>query len=208
MSSGKSEKRVRLTADERRVQIDDAARAIALESGLIALTTRALAARAGIAKGLVAYYEPSMDALRSRTFTEIVVDEREDVRAVIADVAPGAAALTTAIRTLLVSARSDVTQLWMEAWVLGGRSELLAAAARAQMDEWEGFLTGILRALELDREAGELPALSRQIFGMIDGLNAHALVHWHTDENRVATLFRSVEAVLGLPSDSLVRLDR
>lgn len=48
-------KRVRKSPEERRADVHGAARAIALESGLSAVTQRAVAERAGVAPGLVTH---------------------------------------------------------------------------------------------------------------------------------------------------------
>jgi AcrR family transcriptional regulator len=57
----------RRSAAERVAQIADAARAIAIESGLSAVTLRAVASEVGVAPALVAHYAPSMDDLVADT---------------------------------------------------------------------------------------------------------------------------------------------
>ena len=43
-------------------------------------------------------------------------------------------------------------------------------------------------------------AVAWQMLAMIDGLNAHALVHWHAAPERHELTKRSLAALLGLPA--------
>ena len=58
---------------ERSAEIADAARQVALEHGLAAVTLRSIAARVGVAPALVAHYQPNMDALVASTFGTITL---------------------------------------------------------------------------------------------------------------------------------------
>ena len=63
MSTPVRTRAARKSPAERSAEIAEAARLLALEQGLTAVTLRAIAARAGVAPALVAHYQPSMDAL-------------------------------------------------------------------------------------------------------------------------------------------------
>ena len=199
--------RTRRSADERRAQIAGAARAIALERGLSAITLRSVAAEVGVAPALVAHHASGMDDLVARTFSAIVGEELGEVRALAAAEPDPRAALRGVLHTLMDHARAEVTLVWVQAWALGGRSEPLAAAVRTQMDDWELFLAELLAALDdpgREGAAASAPrSLARQILGMIDGVNAHALVRWHEGDDPAALLVRSVEALLRLPEGAL-----
>lgn len=205
MSSPPAARRVRLSSDQRRQQIVDAAQAIARDAGLVAVTMRAVAARIGVAPALVAHYEPSMDELTARTFTAIVDAELVEVRASVAAEPDITAALAALLETLLDTCRSDVTLIWVQAWGLGRGNAPLAAAVRRAMDSWEFFIAATLERTDIGAGTAELRAMARQILGMVDGLNAHALVDWRDDGDRLALLTRSVEAILGMPESSLRR---
>ena len=60
---------------QRSAEIADAARHVALEQGLAAVTLRSIAARASVTPALVAHYQPNMDALVASTFGTIVAAE-------------------------------------------------------------------------------------------------------------------------------------
>jgi AcrR family transcriptional regulator len=192
---------------ERRAEIGRAARSIALDAGLGALTLRAVAARVGVASGLVAHYEPSMEALVARTFSELVHAEFVEVRAAIGDDASATARLTVLVATLLDGTRDDVSSLWADAWSIGRSLPLLAAAAREHMDEWHAFAAGILRDGVARGEfcAPEPDVVALQLFALVDSTAAYALVEYRTGEERTHLVRQSLESSLGLPPGRLAR---
>ena len=197
--------RVRRSGAERRAQIADAAERVAREHGLGAVTLRAVAAEIGVGSALVAHHAPSMDAVVAGAFESIVLGELADLEVLRAAAPDPIAAIGSLLVTLLDGTRSDVTLIWVQAWALGGRNEALAARVRAQTDAWVEFLERIVR----DGVAGgcfrvaDTAAVAAQLLGMIDGLNAHALVSWRDADARIALMSTAVEAMLGLAPGTL-----
>lgn len=199
--------RVRKTPAERRREIADTARAVALESGLEALTLRAVAARMGVASGLVAHYEPSMDELVAATFGDLVSQELAEVVALMEREQTAAGRLAALLDTLLDGSRADLTQVWVQAWGMGARNDTLAARVRAEMDAWQAAL-----ASEIQRgmDAGEFArddarAIAWYLLALIDGLNAHSLVRWNVEPARRALTERAVAGLLGVDAGALRR---
>ncbi|WP_284976996.1 TetR family transcriptional regulator C-terminal domain-containing protein [Arthrobacter sp. efr-133-TYG-104] len=193
---------------ERAQEITDAARAIALEEGLGAITLRGVAARIGVASGLIAHYEPSVEALVARIFGSIVSEEIAEVRSTLEVIAGPGARLGYLVETMLEAKRLDVTAVWVDAWTLGRRSELLAATVRSQMDAWQDVIRVVL---DEGQAAGEFSmpdaqAVAWQILGMVDGLNAQALVRWEGVPDRGTHLARAVEVMVGA-ADGLLAVD-
>ncbi|GAA3634985.1 hypothetical protein GCM10022200_17800 [Microbacterium awajiense] len=191
--------RTRRSPNERRAEIAEAARRVAISEGPAAVTLRAVAAEAGVAPALVAHYTPSMDAVVAEAFTAIVADEMRDIEGIVAGFDDPVARMHLLLATLLDGSRDDVTLVWVQAWGLA-RNEALADQVRAQMDAWIAFLEAEVRrgvacgAFSLDDPG----AVARQMLGMIDGLNAHALVRWGASAERRALMGTAVEAMLGL----------
>jgi AcrR family transcriptional regulator len=190
---------------ERSAEIADAARQVALEHGLAAVTLRSIAARAGVAPALVAHYQPNMDALVATTFATIVAAEIDEVARLL-DERPGPRErLGALLDTLLDGSRDDVTVVWVEAWALGRRNEALAASVRDQMDAWQAVVQGVVEQGVADGgfETDDAAATAWQLLGMIDGLNAQALVRWGDASDRGSLIHRAVEGMLALPRGAL-----
>lgn len=185
---------------ERRAEIAAAARAIALADGLHAVTLRAIAARASVTPALVAHYAPAMEELVATTFAGIVGDELAEVAQLVAAEEAPRDALRALIETLLSGTRDDVTAVWVEAWALGRRSDPLAAAVREQMDAWARLLREVIEVGAADGSfrVEDPSAAAWQLLGMIDGLNAQALVRWGGAAERAELLLRATEAMLGV----------
>ncbi|MFD6054120.1 TetR/AcrR family transcriptional regulator [Agromyces sp. NPDC060279] len=205
MSTPTRQRAPRMSPAERALSIANAARALALEEGLAAVTLRAVAARAGVAPALVAHYVPSMDVLIARTFASVVSAEVAEIEALI-DESPGPREqLGVLVRTILDGSRDDVTLVWVEAWALGRRNETLAAEVRAQMDAWQGVIQDVIEAgvAEGGFETDDPAAVAWQLLGMVDGLNAQALVRWGDTSDRGSLISHAVEGMLGLPRGAL-----
>jgi AcrR family transcriptional regulator len=191
--------------EERRAELGAAARDVALADGLPAVTLRAVAARAGVTPALVAHYHSAMDELVASTFSSIVSAELNQVRGVVDAGGSPTARLSLLLQTLLDGTRDDVTAVWVEGYALGRRNDQLAVAVRDQMDAWQAL---ILEVIADGIAAGEFSAddpaaTAWQLLGMIDGLNAQALVRWGAASDRGPVLTRAVEGMLGLPSGVL-----
>ena len=205
MSSSEHSRGARKSPVERAAEIREAACAIALESGLNALTLRAIAARVGVTPALVAHYEPNMDQLVAATFTAIVASELDEVADGIAAQPSPTDALRALIDTLLEPGRQDTTAVWLDAWSLGRRVEVVGSAVREQMDAWQVFVAGIVQAGIASGEftTEEPDAVAMQLVGMIDGLNAQSLVHHRDAPSRSRLIAGAIEHGLGLPAGTL-----
>jgi AcrR family transcriptional regulator len=205
MSRPARKKAARKSAAERSVEIADAACTVALEHGLHAVTLRSVAAHIDVAPALVAHYEPNMDALVANTFGTIVARELAEVGEFVAERGSPRARLALLLETLLDGTRDDVTLIWVEAWALGRRNEALAERVRAEMDDWRTFLQAIIEAgiAAGEFETDDAASVAWQVLGMIDGLNAHALVRWEHSGDRGSRIGHAVEGMLGLHRGAL-----
>ena len=205
MSSPTRKKAARKSPAERAAEIADAAHELALEQGLSAVTLRAVAARIDVAPALVAHYEPDMQALIASTFASIVAAELAEVDALVAGLPTPRERLAAMLATLLDGSRDDVTVIWVEAWAMGRRNEALAASVRDEMDAWQAMIRGVVEAgvASGDFETDDAAAAAWQLLGMIDGLNAQALVRWGDAADRGSLISHAVEGMLGLERGAL-----
>ena len=194
-----------MTPDQRRAELAAAARGIALEHGLDAVTLRAVASRAGVAPGLVAHYTDGMETLVADAFGDLVSAELAEVTALIRTVDDAATRIGVLLETLLDGSRTDITLVWVQAWGLGARAETVAARVRAEMDDWQRVL-----AAEVERgmaagafAAGDADAIAWHLLAIIDGLNAHSLVRWDGQPDRRGLVQRAVAGLLGVAPERL-----
>lgn len=205
MSSTASRPRTRKAPAERAAEIVAAATALARESGLSALTLRSVADRAGVAPGLVAHYQPSMDDLVARVYTDLVDAEVRDVERVVASADGPAAQLSALIGTLMDGARDDLTVVWVEGWAMARRSDPLADAVRAQMERWQRLVEAIVtdgcRAGVFG--ASEPAEVAWELIGLIDGLNAQSLARGAGTARVAPRMARAAEALVGAAPGSI-----
>ncbi|WP_194410602.1 TetR family transcriptional regulator C-terminal domain-containing protein [Microbacterium cremeum] len=206
MSSTASRPRTRKAPAERAAEIVAAATALARDSGLGALTLRSVADRAGVAPGLVAHYQPSMDELVARVYTDLVDAEVRDVKRVVAAAGDPAAQLGALIGTLTDGARDDLTVVWVEGWAMARRSDPLAAAVRAQMERWQRLVEAIITdGCRAGVFAASEPAeVAWELIGLIDGLNAQSLARGAGAARLAPRMARAAEALVGAAPGTIV----
>lgn len=205
MSSTSTKARTRKSPAQRSAEILAAATALAREQGLSALTLRAVAERAGVASGLIAHYQPSMDDLVARVYSDLVAAEISDVAQLLSTRDRAAERMATLIETLLDGTREDLTVVWVEAWALGRRNAALAEAVRVQMDAWHRMVAAVIDA---GLAAGDFSTSSSsdaawQLLGMIDGLNAQSLARGIEGEGSIPKMARAAEILLGAAPGSI-----
>lgn len=200
-----TKQRTRLTANERAEQIQTAAITIAREDGLGSITLRAVASRANVATGLITHYEPSIDDLIARVFASITSTELAELRSRTDTIDNPVQQMRTLIQALLTEARDDVTLAWVEAYALGRRNDALASAVHEQMQAWMLYVADIVRRgiTSNDFTVTDPTDTAWQLIGMIDGLNAQALLRRTDSELFVAQMARASEALLGAKQGAL-----
>ncbi len=203
-----TQKRVRKSPEERRAEVYGAARAIALESGLAAVTQRAVAERVGVAPALVTHYVTRMELLVAEVFRDIAREELELVRASVEAVGDDPIERVVALlRGLIEDYRRDVALIWVDGWSLSRRNDDLAAVLVEEARAWEGFAAEVFQAGDAAGafHAPDPLALARFVVGATDGLSAQSAVWTGVERETVGYVLEAVAALLRIPAEELAR---
>ncbi|QAV70325.1 TetR family transcriptional regulator [Salinibacterium sp. UTAS2018] len=195
MAAGTTRRR---NATERASEIRDAAQEIALTRGLAAISLRSLAAHCGVSAPLITHYEPSMETLVASTFASIAEKEIAEVARHAHAPADPLDQLRALLEALADPTRDNVGEVWADAWSLGRRNDLLAAAARQSMDSWHALAIGIMRA---GQDAGQFAPVSPErvalvLFALVDATSAYQLVNFRSRDTRDSLVRETLEDML------------
>ena len=204
----------RRTAEERRAEILNAARCIALQDGFQAITLRAVALRLEITDGLVGHYFPVLDSLLAEAFGTLAADELHEVQIHVDECDDPIRAVRRLLELLVINDRSLMNVLWLDAWHAGRRRPALMAEVAQQTSAWLDWVTALIEA---GRDKGvfttERPrTAANRILGIVDGVSVQAAMRGSHGSDEASdvdyeTLKELVvivaERELGLPPGSL-----
>ncbi|MEZ5182219.1 MAG: TetR/AcrR family transcriptional regulator [Acidimicrobiales bacterium] len=168
-----------------------AATAIA-ESGWGNVTTRQVAALAGVNPGLVHYHFGSMDVLRREAALHVLATTVEGPALALLDPGPLAAGVTTSLAKLAeIEPRSEAALVLYEAMLAGTRDPELGALLNTVLEEFKAQL-----ALRIGEAGGRHPVAGAALLAAaLDGLVLHRAVNPDLDPTTVAPC---LVAALGL----------
>lgn len=194
-----------MSPGDRRQSILDAARAVAVQDGLVALTLKSVGARAGVVPSLVAHYFPAMNDLVIETFRSLAGDELATLLRIQAGQSSDLERMRTLVNWLQGPERLEVTAAWLDAILIGRRNGPLAAEIRRQLDDWQAAVTSLIRhgvaSAEFVCERPEIVAA--HLLSLIDGLNTNSLVDYHDSAGLGDYLRELVEGELHLERGAL-----
>ncbi|MGX6448624.1 TetR/AcrR family transcriptional regulator [Patulibacter sp. S7RM1-6] len=194
--------RTRLTHEERRAGILDAAALVIVDRGVHAFRIQDVADAAGVSQPLVSAHFSSRDDLIAAAFLR--ADERalEDVAEELRALAPGRERVQRFVRssTLEEDAHApDGRELWHQLWTQARFSPVVQAVVRDRQAAWIALLTDVLAEA---RDAGDAPAAlvparaAVLLMAVVDGLTAPLRCGILTDDEAVAVLDDAVAATL------------
>jgi len=194
----------RLSPQERRQQMIDAALDQADTVGLDRLTSRDVGAAVGVASGLVHHYFSSMDELIMEAFAQVANAEHDDMRSIVASLPTLPALCALVVRQLNIPTRH--ARIWMSAWVAAPRRPELAEEVDRQMVVGLDLLTGLL-ARGVDEGVFELTdprASAFRILVLLDGVLVQISMRAQKSYGDVTKLvWESVEREVGLAAGTL-----
>jgi AcrR family transcriptional regulator len=180
--------------------IDRAAREVAWESGLSAITLRRVSSRARLDPGTVARYEPSMTALAARVFRRIAAEELELVTRGAGEFASAVDALWFVAEQATADSEGNDDWLWADAWSAGSRNIAVAVVAREINEAWTGLIENLV---EQGIRSGEFAGVdsqfvARTFLALVDGSGVRSVFGGDTANTRTGLVTTFLAGALGV----------
>lgn len=197
----------RMTPEERRQTIVDAALTVALRKGLATTTVRDVAAEMGTSSGLIHHYFESMDDVLAAAFEHAAGG---DLALTVAAMAAVEDPLDKLVAYLVSYTRVDqdwAFQIWLDAWAEASRRPALRRASVRLNVAWQKLLVDAIKSgVELGKMTCDDPeAAAWRILSLQDGLSLQVVAHG-TILDRVTVsewVARTAEIELGLAEGEL-----
>lgn len=169
----------RMSPEQRRQAIIDAALAVALRKGLGATTVRDVATEMGTSSGLIHHYFESMDEVIAAAFEKAAA---ADLAVTVAAMEGSADPIDMLAAYLVSYTRADqdwAFQIWLDAWAEASRRPALQRASVNLNVAWQQLL---VKAIESGIEQGVITcadpeAAAWRILSLQDGLSLQVVVH-------------------------------
>ena len=169
----------RMSPQDRRDAIVDAALTVAVRKGLAAVTVRDVSAEMGSSSGLIHHYFDSMDDVLAAAFERVAGKELAETEAVLAKAGDPIAVLTAFLDSYAPVAEDWSFQLWLDAWAEAARRPALREASSRLNLGWAGLVEKAIRdgvtahVFRCDDPKGA----AWRILSIIDGLALQVVAH-------------------------------
>jgi AcrR family transcriptional regulator len=197
----------RMTPDQRRQAIVDAALAVARRKGLASTTVRDVASEMGTSSGLIHHYFGTMDDVLAVAFDRVAKADLELSATAMAAAPDPVAAITLFLSTYALADKDWAFQLWLDAWAEAARRPPLQAASRRLNLAWQALLRDTIAAgIDAGRFTCPDPAgAAWRLLSLLDGLALQVVAHGTTiSRDEVLRWTRdSAEIELGLVPGTL-----
>jgi AcrR family transcriptional regulator len=179
--------RTRKDVDERRAQILDATREVALQRGLANLRVGDVATHLDISSGLVHYHFSSKDELLVEMLRAMATADVARLRETMAGGGDPVDRLDGVLREYLPTARRDESwALWIDWWDEALRSEALATISSEFDTAWVGILEELIEAGVVDGvfDCKDPHGAAWRLSALLDGLAVQVVLPRRTLSRR------------------------
>ena len=163
----------RLAAPDRLATLVQATAAIMVEKGFAGATTRDVAARLGIGRGLLHHYFDNWEALQRAAFRAVEDKARAETLTIIEPLS-GWDRLATLLEILIAEQEDAHWRLYADAWDEAQRDPELAAIVADITAWWRDLLHDSLRPLLNPQDSADDGA--QRLLALADGLSAQVLM--------------------------------
>lgn len=168
------QRKTRLSAEERRALLEDAARACMARGGIREFTVDKVVAEAGVSRGLITHHFGSMDGLLVAVYSRMY---REWIAAITAP-RPGLTRLEALVEALVSPAlfSRDVLNVWLTLWGEIANNPVLRAEHRARYSDYRDSIAATLREAGPGQTGFDPETLAGAFICLVDGLGVQRCV--------------------------------
>ena len=169
----------RMSPQDRRSAIVDAALSVARRKGLAGTTVRDVAQQMGTSSGLIHHYFDSMDEVLAAAFERVAGEDLADTE-VLLDAAGDPRSVIASFLSSYAPVGDDwAFQLWLDAWAEAARRPVLREASSRLNLAWAALLERAIRAGVADGsfQCDDPSGAAWRILSLVDGLALQVVAH-------------------------------
>jgi AcrR family transcriptional regulator len=197
----------RMSPQDRREAIVDAALAVARRKGLASTTVRDVAKEMGTSSGLIHHYFETMDEVLATAFERVAGTDLKETEDLLEQAGDPRGALAAFLSSYAPVGEDWAFQLWLDAWAEAARRPVLREASSRLNLAWAALLERAIRdgvragAFRTDDPQGA----AWRILSLIDGLALQVVAHQTIVDraDMLAWAATATERELDLPAGSL-----
>jgi AcrR family transcriptional regulator len=169
----------RMSPEDRRLAIVDAALTVARRKGLASVTVRDVAHEMGTSSGLIHHYFETMDDVLAAAFERVAGEELAETEAILAEAGSPVAVLAGFLDSYAPVGEDWSFQLWLDAWAEAARRPALRQASSRLNLRWAGLLEGAIRdGVEAGTfQCADPTGAAWRILSVVDGLALQVVAH-------------------------------
>ncbi|WP_431299880.1 TetR/AcrR family transcriptional regulator [Tabrizicola sp. BL-A-41-H6] len=167
-------KKARLSAEDRRALLEDAARVCIARGGIRDFTVDKIVAEAGVSRGLITHHFGSMDGLLAAVYSRMYDEWIAEISAPRPGLAPIDALIEALVSPALFS--RDVLNVWLTLWGEIATNPVLRAEHRARYGEYRASIAAVLREAAPAAGGFDADAVASAFICLVDGLGVQRCV--------------------------------
>lgn len=197
----------RMSPQERREAIVDAALAVARRKGLAATTVRDVAHEMGTSSGLIHHYFESMDDVLAAAFERVAGTDLQETEDLLAQAGDPRGVLAAFLSSYAPVGEDWAFQLWLDAWAEAARRPVLRESSSRLNLAWAALLERAIRDGVRDGvfRTDDPQGAAWRILSLIDGLALQVVAHQTIVDraDMLAWAAAAAERELGLSAGTL-----
>ena len=167
-------KKSRLSAEDRRALLEDAARACIARGGIRDFTVDKIVAEAGVSRGLITHHFGSMDGLLVAVYSRMYDEWIAAISAPRLGLAPIYALVEALVSPTLFS--RDVLNVWLTLWGEIATNPVLRAEHRARYSEYRETIVAALRNAASPGSSIDVDTVASAFICLVDGLGVQRCI--------------------------------